>query len=149
MKPDVLLLCAILFLVVMYLLTSCTLKCSEKTLDSFTRFDGPPYTSSCEFQPACLWDTARWVQLSNGMSGVCTLHGIACPAFSKDHDRVRNMGLSPTTVSDNYMQRLKRYSGENRESFNIYNPALQPGSDISGQSYDEDEAVVTALELGM
>lgn len=88
--------------------------------EKFTRYNTPPYIDSCEFQPACLWDTARWVQLSNGMEGVCTLHGIACPAFSKDHDRARNMGLSPDMVDDRYMRHLhqrKRMKGYYNEGY--------------------------------
>lgn len=78
------------------------------------RFSGPAYYNACEFQPACLWDTARWVRLSNGEEGVCTLHGMACPAFSKDHDRGRRMGLSPDMVDDMYMRRVtqKEYRSE-------------------------------------
>jgi len=45
------------------------------------------------------------------MQGVCNLHGIACPSYSTDHDRARNVGLSPTMVSDNYMDRLIRSRG--------------------------------------
>ncbi|MDX1471587.1 MAG: hypothetical protein R3213_08840, partial [Flavobacteriaceae bacterium] len=68
----------------------------------------------CEFQPACLWDTGRWVQLSNGMEGICTLHGIACPAFSKNHDRSRDLGMSPTMTGNRYMKELaaKKYNSK-------------------------------------
>lgn len=79
--------------------------------EGYRRYSQYPLAGSCEFQPACLYDTARWVQLSNGMEGVCTLHGLACPAFSKDHDAARNMGLSPTMVDDRYMKELNRHEG--------------------------------------
>ena len=99
--PIGILLCGVIFLVLLFLISSCSMKCSkENSSEGYNRFDDLPYVNMCEFQPACLWDTARWVQLSNGMEGVCTLHGIACPAFSKDHDRSRNMGLSPDMVSN-------------------------------------------------
>ncbi len=105
-NPGVTLLCGVIFIVLLFFASSCSMRCPNKE-ESYTRYSGTPLVSECEFQPACLWDTARWVQLSNGMEGVCTLHGIACPAFSKDHDRARNAGLSPTMVSDRYMQRLQ------------------------------------------
>ena len=79
--------------------------------EGFNRYDALPYQYECEFQPDCLWDTARWVQMSNGMEGVCTLQGLACPAFSKDHDTSRYMGLSPTMVSDNYMKEIHNSEG--------------------------------------
>lgn len=43
--------------------------------------------NGCEFQEPCLWDTARWITLSDGTEGVCTLNGKACPAFSKDQTK--------------------------------------------------------------
>jgi hypothetical protein len=61
------------------------------------RFSGP-YANACEFNTACMWDTARTVQMKNGMEGVCTLNGMACPAFGKDHERARYAGKSPTMV---------------------------------------------------
>ncbi len=109
--------------------------------DNYMRFGGPPYTSSCEFQPACLWNTARTVQLSNGMQGVCTLHGIACPSFSLDHDRMRTMGLSSTMVADNYMDRINRI----REGFNS-----DLNYDLSEMEYNPDySGNDSALGLGM
>lgn len=48
----------------------------------------------CTFVPDCLWDTARWVTLPDGSEGVCTLNGIACPAFSKDHYSESRRGKS-------------------------------------------------------
>ena len=124
------------------------MKCSGTDSEGYNRFSGLPYVSMCEFQPACLWDTARWVQLSNGMEGVCTLHGIACPAFSNDNDRSRNMGFSPTMVSDRYMAELmmKNATPDKREDFNIYGPFWKPGQNTD---YDEATPASTALELGM
>nr|QBK86602.1 MAG: hypothetical protein LCMAC102_03970 [Marseillevirus LCMAC102] len=93
-----LLLCVVIFLVILFFISS---SCSSDEKYA-NRFGGLAYRDECEFQPACLWDTARWVQLSNGMEGVCTLHGKACPAFSKDHDRARYVGKSPDMVDDIY-----------------------------------------------
>jgi len=76
-------------------------------------YRGDIYPESCEFQKDCLWDTARWVQLSNGMEGVCTLHGIACPAFSKDHYRAmrdRYTDGNIDLIDDNYAAALRRSS---------------------------------------
>lgn len=75
--------------------------------EGYGRFSGPAYVDACEFQPECLWDTARTIQLSNGQAGVCTLHGIACPSFSKDHDRSRYAGMSPSMVGDVYVASLE------------------------------------------
>lgn len=49
--------------------------------ENFQRFAGPPLINACEFQRECLYDNARTIQLSNGMEGVCTNHGLACPSF--------------------------------------------------------------------
>lgn len=153
-EPIAVLFCVVLFLVGLYLITSCSFKCSSQQKDGYMRFSAPGYKSSCEFQPACLWDTARWVRMNNGMSGVCLLHGIACPSFSMDHDRVRTMGLSPTMVSDNYMARLRARMEEREdrtegdrgakgEEFGFY-------EDIEGpDDYEMSQAGMTALDLGM
>lgn len=130
--------------------------------DRYLRFASPPYTSSCEFQPACLWDTARWVQLSNGMEGNCILHGIACPSFEQDHNRIRNMGLSPDMVDDRFARRLREgYEGTDdvydqpseddyNEGFNLYDPSMPPGMHISQDEYNSDTpSGGTQLALGM
>lgn len=97
----------------------------------------------CEFKPECLWDTARWVQLSNGMEGVCTLHGIACPAFSKDHDHARNTGLTPNMVDERYMNELALQDVRMREkeNFNLYSTERRFDENI-------DEPGPTALDMG-
>ncbi len=110
-----LLLCVVIFLVVLFFISSCSLSCNSKGEGYANRFGGLAYRDECEFQPACLWDTARWVQLSNGMEGVCTLHGKACPAFSKDHDRARYVGKSPDMVDDIYNAKVK-YDGSDGEA---------------------------------
>jgi len=48
--------------------------------ESFSRFGGN-LSNACEFNHECLWDNARTIGLSNGMEGVCTTHGLACPSF--------------------------------------------------------------------
>jgi len=149
-NPGVLLLCGVIFLVLLYLVSSCSMKCSgTDSSENYIRYGGLPYVSMCEIQPACLWDTARWVQLSNGMEGVCTLHGIACPAFSKDHDRARNMGLSPSMVSDRYMAELalRQKAKQTKENFNIYARGWAPGEDDNYDTVDTPGA--TAMDLGM
>ena len=104
MDNQTLILCAIgLLIIFLFLVGNCTLSCSSS--EDYRRYNRLPYVRQCEFQPACLWDTARTIQLSSGQEGVCTLHGIACPSFSKDHDRARNFGLSPDMVGDMYMKR--------------------------------------------
>lgn len=138
-NSGILLLCFLLFLVILFMISSCSMSSSEK--DSYVRFGGPPYTSSCEFQPACLWDTARWIQLSNGMQGVCTLHGIACPSFSTDHDRMRNMGLSPTMVSDRFANELSK-----KEKYGLYTSSSDELIDHPDYEDDSGEA---AIGLGM
>lgn len=75
---------------------------SVKPHERFNRYITAPYPNMCEFNEECMWDTARTVQLSNGMEGVCTLHGIACPSFSKDNSAARTAGVSPTMVDANY-----------------------------------------------
>lgn len=72
--------------------------------DDFLRFTKYPLRSYCELSEPCLWDSARQVTLSNGMEGVCTSHGIACPSFSKDHDRSMVTGMTPDMVSSLYQQ---------------------------------------------
>ncbi len=68
--------------------------CGTGPKENFNRYNSLAYSypGACEFQPDCLYDTARWIQLSNGMEGVCTLNGTACPAFSKDHSSSKFYG---------------------------------------------------------
>ena len=124
--------------------------------EKYNRFGGPPYVNMCEFQPACLWDTARWVQLSNGMEGVCTLHGLACPAFSKDHDSARNAGLSPTMVSNRYMNRIREAradasassaSTSSAEGYSSPESIYQGGKYTSPGQYNEATPENTALDM--
>lgn len=57
-------------------------------------FNAPDGMGACEFSEACLGNVARWAQMSNGMEGNCTLGGILCPAFSKDHyDEMKRLGI--------------------------------------------------------
>jgi len=76
--------------------------------EPFNRYTTPPYPNMCEFNEECMWDVARTVQLSNGMEGVCTLHGIACPSFSKDNASAMTAGLSPTMVDNDYYNSILR-----------------------------------------
>ena len=141
-----------LFLVVVWVFSLC-LKDDGNKEDSYIRYGGPPYSSSCEFQPACLWDAARTIQLSNGMAGVCTLHGIACPSFSKDHDRLRYMGLSHIDSTDNYATRTFRtregFKNSLDDSSEKYNSNLN--YILSEMQYNPDysDNDNTALGLGM
>ena len=61
-----------------------------------------PNAAGCEFQEPCLWDTARWVTMNDGTQGVCTLHGMACPAFSMNHSRTKYLGRSPSAIDRDY-----------------------------------------------
>ena len=121
---------------IILLIIFCSMNKKKKT-DGYLRVGSPPLAYSCEFQPACLWDTARWVQLSNGMQGVCTLHGIACPSFSTDHDRNRFKSKSPTMVSSEH----STTKGQNMDD--IY------GGVNKGDKGDKDLSGITALGLGM
>jgi hypothetical protein len=57
-------------------------------------YNAPDGMGACEFSEACLGNVARWAQMSNGMEGTCTLGGILCPAFSKDHyDEMKRLGI--------------------------------------------------------
>lgn len=57
-------------------------------------YNAPDGMGACEFSEACLGNVARWAQMSNGMEGNCTLGGILCPAFSKDHyDEMKRLGI--------------------------------------------------------
>lgn len=69
------------------------------TQESFARY---PRIAACELNAACMWDASRQVTMNNGLEGVCTSHGIACPAFGKDHIRALDRGLSPVTISNIY-----------------------------------------------
>ena len=103
-QASIIILSILIIFVLLYAFSgSCSMKCSESEK---YRYGGGGYTNQCEFQPACLWDTARWVTLSNGQQGVCTLHGKACPAFSMDHSRNMWAGLSPTMADDIYSREL-------------------------------------------
>ena len=99
MKPQIILCFVIVILILIFLIFSkdCLIKCSNNE-----NYSSKPLDNACEYNEACLWDTARWVQMKNGMEGVCTLHGIACPAFSKDHSRSIWQGLSPPMVDNEY-----------------------------------------------
>jgi hypothetical protein len=57
-------------------------------------YNAPDGMGACEFSVDCLDRTAGWSTMSNGMEGVCTLGGILCPAFSKDHyDEMKRLGI--------------------------------------------------------
>ena len=133
MDNIVLLLFIVLVIFFAFLLfKKCSLKCSSRS-EGFNRYGKPPYVDMCEFQPDCLFDAARTIQLSNGMAGNCTLHGLACPSFSKDHNRAKNMGLSNTMVSDNYMAELlmrKYHDNHEIENLKLYGKGMGPDSDF-------------------
>lgn len=87
--------------------------------ENFNRYTTLPYPNMCEYNEECAWDVARTVQMSNGMEGNCTLHGIACPSFSKDNVSSRNFGLSPTMVDNDYYSSILRqnpFIGSNKNS---------------------------------
>lgn len=70
--------------------------------ENFQRFGGPPLVNACEFQPECLYDNARTIGLSNGMEGVCTTHGLACPSFMLSQNQYfgNNNPLSPEQYAE-------------------------------------------------
>lgn len=76
---------------------------------------GGGYFNECEFQPDCLWDTGRTIQLSDGRAGVCTLHGKACPAFQVDHTRSKAWGLSPVMVDTEFQAAQLQALAERRK----------------------------------
>ena len=65
---------------------------------------GTSYPNQCEFNEECLWDTGRTITLRDGTEGVCTLHGKACPSFSKDHFRDQLMGMNPALIGELYQK---------------------------------------------
>lgn len=98
----------ILVLLGLLLFSNCHLKCHKfDGMENYAnRFSGLNYVNACEYNDACRWDVGRTVQLSNGMEGVCTLNGLACPSFSKDHDRAQYAGMSPTMVDAYYDKKV-------------------------------------------
>ena len=129
-------LCFLFVFIVIYLIV---VDCPQSS--STDEYKHLPYSNSCEFKPQCLWDSARTIQLSNGMEGNCTLHGIACPSFSLDHDRKRNMGLSYITSSDNYVDRTNKYNEGYNSSSDYIISELENNPDYTGLD--------SSMELGM
>ena len=107
--------------------------------------------SACEFNESCLGDSARTVQLSSGIEGVCTLDGIACPSFSQDHIALSNLGMSPDQVDDRYMQKMHEGFEIPSEYYQYLDDPSYPYDPILGMrgvtypTYDG----TGALDLGM
>jgi len=77
------------------------------TKESFQRFGGPPMVYSCEFNRECLYDNARTIAMSNGMEGVCTTHGLACPSFMLDQNQF--FGNDNSVTPDEYQNILNNF----------------------------------------
>jgi hypothetical protein len=70
--------------------------------ENFQRFGGSSLENACEFNEECLFDNARTIGMSNGMEGVCTTHGLACPSFMLSQNQYlgNNNPLSPSQYKD-------------------------------------------------
>ncbi len=113
----------IIFILFLFLSSSYTLKCGQKDTYSNTLSEGngrggvyykinainkyAPNRGKCEFNYHCLWDISRWVPMKDGTQGMCTLGGLACPAFSIDHDRLKYLGKAPDVLGTLYNDYLK------------------------------------------
>jgi hypothetical protein len=71
--------------------------------ESFSRF-GDNLSNACEFNRECLFDNARTIGLSNGMEGVCTTHGLACPSFMLSQNQY--FGNDSSITPEEYKQFL-------------------------------------------
>jgi hypothetical protein len=70
--------------------------------ENFQRFGGPSLENACEFNEECLFDNSRTIEMSNGMEGVCTTHGLACPSFMLSQNQYlgNNNPLSPAQYKE-------------------------------------------------
>lgn len=92
---------AIIFVTVLLILLVLIGIVTKRPSESYTPYshlrspyNAPDGMGACEFSEACLGNVARWAQMSNGMEGNCTLGGILCPAFSKDHyHEMKRLGI--------------------------------------------------------
>lgn len=102
LSPLSLALTVILALLLIILFTKTPASDQSGDVDTYLRFVKDPLRDYCELNEACLWDSSRQVSLSNGMEGVCTSQGIACPSFSKDHSKALDAGLPPVVLGSLY-----------------------------------------------
>lgn len=68
--------------------------------ENFQRLGGPPLAYACEFRRECLEDNNRSIALTNGMEGVCTMDGLACPSFLLDQNLSYGDSLTPEEYHD-------------------------------------------------
>lgn len=75
--------------------------------EDFQRFGGPSLANACEFNRECLYDNARTIGMSNGMEGVCTTHGLACPSFMLSQNQY--LGNDRPLSPEEYQQLISNF----------------------------------------
>nr|QBK85528.1 MAG: hypothetical protein LCMAC101_01150 [Marseillevirus LCMAC101] len=119
LTPGIILVGILLFLLVIYMFSSCSLKCN-----SSEPYAPTGYVGDCEFSDACAYNGAQtctlWGNLPHGnlpphanaphggRAGNCTLHGLCCPSFSTDQSRMQEQDLPESVIGARYQRSYQR-----------------------------------------
>ena len=121
LTPGIILVGVLLFLLVIYMFSACSLKCNSSEPYAPTGFKG-----ACEFNDACAHNMAQtctlWGNIPQsvrdklpphanapygGKAGNCTLHGLCCPSFSTDQSRIQESDLPESVIGARYQRTLE------------------------------------------
>jgi len=103
LTPGMILVCLLLFLLAIYMFSSCSLKCNPSESYAPTG-----YNDECEFAiQSCGFNSGQTCTLSGNRPGNCTLHGLCCPSFSTDSSRMQELGLTNNQLGARYQQMLE------------------------------------------
>ena len=84
LTPGIILVGVLLFLLVIYMSSSCSLRCNSPEPYAATG-----YNYDSEFSPnGCVWNSGQTCTLRGNRPGNCTLHGLCAPSFSIDQTRI-------------------------------------------------------------
>ena len=102
LSPGVVLILVLLGLVLLFLFSSCSLKC--KSQESYNALD-----STCVPNFGCANAMAKTCSLGKfgEIAGNCVMNGYCCPSFSTDQSRMDNLGLTPDMVSSKFAQSMR------------------------------------------
>ena len=103
LKPEIVLVGVLLFLLVIYMFSSCSLKCNPSEPYAPTG-----YKDDAEFSPnGCAWNAGQTCTLRGNRPGNCTLHGLCAPSFSVDETRRQSLGMTNNELGARYQQMLE------------------------------------------
>ena len=101
LTPGMILVGFLLLILVIYMFSSCSVKCNSE------QYAPVGYNDSCEFSYACAFNSGQTCTLSGNRAGNCTLHGFCCPSFSTDNTRMQELGLPESEVGARYQRMLE------------------------------------------